>query len=103
MKKKGNAKRAGKIPRSILINYDNAIDFENDLVFKDTEKLASIYKNISPEKKIITYCQSGVRSAHTTFVLTELLNFKNVRNYDGSWLEWSSDTTLPIVKDSIII
>ena len=45
---------------------------------------------------VITYCQSGVRSAHTTFVLTQLLGFKNVRNYDGSWIEWSQHNALAL-------
>jgi len=46
-------------------------------------------KGISKDKKIIAYCQSGTRSSHTTTFLTEVLNYPNVKNYDGSWIEWS--------------
>ncbi|MEL6272933.1 MAG: rhodanese-like domain-containing protein, partial [Chloroflexota bacterium] len=49
-------------------------------------------------KEILTYCQTGVRSAHTWFVLTELLGYPNVRNYDGSWIEWANNTDLPITE-----
>lgn len=101
-KQKGNAARAGRIPNSTLINYDENVDYENAMKFKSLETLKEIFKDINPNKNVITYCQSGVRSALTTFVLTELLDYKNVKNYDGSWLEWSGDTTLPIVIDSII-
>ena len=60
--------------------------------------LKSIYNfnNAPKNQPIITYCQSGVRSAHTTFILTELLGFTNVKNYDGSWIEWSYHSDLPI-------
>jgi thiosulfate/3-mercaptopyruvate sulfurtransferase len=50
---------------------------------------------------IFVYCHSGVRSAHTTFVLTQLLAYKNVKNYDGSWTEWSNFDQAPIQQDSI--
>ena len=51
----------------------------------------------------MAYCQSGVRSAHTTFVLTELLGFTNVKNYDGSWIEWSYHDHLPIETGAPIV
>ncbi len=44
---------------------------------------------VTPDKKIIAYCQSGARSAHTLYVLKEILGFEYVWNYDGSWIEWS--------------
>ncbi len=56
---------------------------------------------VSKSHPIITYCHSGVRSAHTTFVLTELLGYKNVKNYDGSWVEWSYFEELPFERNSI--
>ncbi|MBL4663813.1 MAG: hypothetical protein JKY22_09750 [Flavobacteriaceae bacterium] len=62
-----------------------------------------MYKSLEVEKEqeIIVYCHSGVRSAHTTFVLTQLLGYKNVRNYDGSWTEWSRFKEYPVEKDSV--
>nr|HPJ53883.1 rhodanese-like domain-containing protein [Flavobacteriales bacterium] len=55
---------------------------------------------LSPEDTIITFCHSGVRSAHTAFVLREVLGFPHVRNYDGSWTEWSHFPELPAQVDT---
>jgi thiosulfate/3-mercaptopyruvate sulfurtransferase len=88
--KKG-AFASGAIPGAIHINWSDAVDLDGNHCFKSLHALQYNFtkKGISPDKQIITYCQSGVRSAHTTFVLTELLGYPNVRNYDGSWIEWS--------------
>ena len=96
---KKNAFRAGHIPQAIHLNYTHTIAYENKYCFKSNKDLAKLFKHISKHKKIIVYCQSGVRSAHTTFVLYKLLGFPNVANYDGSWIEWSYDQTLPIAKE----
>jgi len=95
--KKG-AFRAGKIPNSIWCNWSETVDYKNSTKFKSLDKLKEIYtsRGITPDKDIIAYCQSGVRSAHTTFVLTQLLGFTSVKNYDGSWIEWSYNKDLPI-------
>ena len=81
----------GCIPGAIHLNWTETVELAGDhrfLPLEDLrEKLAS--HGITSDKKIITYCQSGVRSAHFTFVLTELLRFPSVFNYDGSWIEWS--------------
>jgi len=58
---------------------------------------------IPKDAEIIAYCHSGVRSAHTTFVLTQLLGYKKVKNYDGSWTEWSHFNELSFEKDSITV
>lgn len=62
--------------------------------FKTESELKELFekKGITKDKKILVYCHSGTRSAHTTFVLTQLLGYKNVSNYDGSWIEWSEKT-----------
>ena len=97
--KKG-AYRKGRIPGSVWIEYKEAINVGEgeDKTFKTVEELRKIYesKGITPDKTIIPYCQSGVRSAHTTFVLTQLLGYENVKNYDGSWIEWSYHEDLPL-------
>jgi thiosulfate/3-mercaptopyruvate sulfurtransferase len=53
---------------------------------------------VTDDKKVIAYCRIGERSAHTWFVLTRLLGFSDVRNYDGSWTEWGSLVRAPIEK-----
>ena len=100
--KKGSYK-AGHIPNAIQIDWANAINYHGDKKFKSTEELKEIYKEVLAysDDTVITYCQSGTRSAHTTFVLTQLLGMKNVKNYDGSWIEWSYFNDLPFEKDSI--
>lgn len=95
--KKG-AYRKGRIPRSQFIDWCDGVNYNGDMKFKDLSDLKSIYSfnNAPKNQPIITYCQSGVRSAHTTFILTELLGYTNVRNYDGSWIEWSYHADLDI-------
>lgn len=94
---KKNAFRAGRIPSAIHINYTNSIAYHQAHQFKSSQELSLIFQAIPKDKSIIIYCQSGVRSAHTTFVLRQLLDFPNVANYDGSWIEWSHDKSLPIL------
>ena len=55
-------------------------------------------RGITPDKDIITYCRIGERSSHTWFVLTYLLGYPNVRNYDGSWTEWGNLVDAPIER-----
>lgn len=88
--KKG-AFAAGAIPGARHLNWSEAVDLHSDHTFKSLDDLNHNFlrKGISPDKQIIVYCQSGVRSAHTAFVLKELLGYPNVKNYDGSWIEWS--------------
>src|SRR5581483_10837431 len=56
-------------------------------------------KGITPNREVIAYCRIGERSAHTWFVLHELLGYPDVRNYDGSWTEWGSSIRVPIEKE----
>ncbi len=102
--KKGAAK-GGRIPTSIRIDWAEAIDYDGDKKIKSLEELRSIYgrMNASPSDSIIVYCHSGVRSAHTTFVLTQLLGYEHVKNYDGSWTEWSHFENLPFERDSVTV
>jgi len=77
----------GKIPGSLWIEWTNAVDSENTTL-KTLAELEEIYK-AAEGKKVIAFCQSGVRSAHTFLVLRDVLGMKDVYNYDGSWIEWS--------------
>jgi thiosulfate/3-mercaptopyruvate sulfurtransferase len=81
----------GAIPGALHLNWSEAVDLHSDHTFKSLTDLSHNFlrQGITPDKRIIVYCQSGVRSAHTAFVLTELLGYPDVRNYDGSWMEWS--------------
>jgi len=92
------AQRAGHIPGAKNIPW--AVAANADGTFKSTEELQNIYeaKDITPDKEVISYCRIGERSAHTWFVLTRLLGYPNVRNYDGSWTEWGSLVRAPIER-----
>ncbi|MFW6266930.1 MAG: sulfurtransferase [Halanaerobium sp.] len=92
------AARKGRIPTSIWLEWEDSLINDNDYVFKTADELQKMFdeKEIADDKEIITYCQSAVRSAHTLFTLTQLLGYDNVSNYDGSWVEWSNDESLPI-------
>lgn len=81
----------GRIPGAVHLNWSDAVDLKGDHRFKSLKDLKYNFTQagITPDKKIIAYCQSGVRSSHTTYVLTELLGYPEVKNYDGSWIEWS--------------
>lgn len=82
------ATRRGHIPGAVHINYTENFDAEG---VKDLDSLRALYtsKGITADKTILVYCQSGVRSAMTTKILSEMLGYPDVRNYDGSWIEWS--------------
>jgi thiosulfate/3-mercaptopyruvate sulfurtransferase len=85
---KSGAYGPGMIPNSLFIEWKNAN--AEDTTLKTKAELMDIYKEaVESGKKVIVYCQSGVRSAHTMVVLKEALGVKDVYNYDGSWIEWS--------------
>jgi len=92
------AQRGGHIPTAKSIPWATAAN--PDGTFRSAEELSQIYtgKDITPEKDVITYCRIGERSAHTWFVLTRLLGYARVRNYDGSWTEWGNLVKAPIEK-----
>ncbi|MBU6279868.1 MAG: sulfurtransferase, partial [Actinomycetales bacterium] len=70
-----------------------------DGTFKSDEELVTLYQSagLQPGGETIAYCRIGERSAHTWFVLHELLGWSKVRNYDGSWTEWGSLVGVPVV------
>ena len=96
-----SALRPGHIPSAASVPWARAA--APDATFKTREELEAIYKGEAGLKDgddVIAYCRIGERSSHTWFVLTHLLGFGNVRNYDGSWTEWGSAVRVPIVKGS---
>jgi 3-mercaptopyruvate sulfurtransferase SseA/sterol desaturase/sphingolipid hydroxylase (fatty acid hydroxylase superfamily) len=93
---KDGAFRAGHIPGAIHFDWVNCLNDEDKIKTPEELKPLFVDAGITPDKKIITYCHSGVRSAHTTFVLSKILNYPNVVNYDGSWVEWSFNEKNPI-------
>ncbi|MEM6326396.1 MAG: sulfurtransferase [Bacteroidota bacterium] len=93
------ALRGGHIPGARNVPWSRATN--EDGTFKDRETLEAIYlaeQGLAPEAETVAYCRIGERSSHTWFVLTHLLGFKNVRNYDGSWTEWGNLVGAPIEK-----
>ena len=93
-----HAQRGGHIPGAKNIPWAQAVN--EDGTFKSREQLEALYagKGVGAEKPTITYCRIGERSSHTWFVLTYLLGYPNVRNYDGSWTEWGNLVRTPIEK-----
>jgi thiosulfate/3-mercaptopyruvate sulfurtransferase len=93
------ALRGGHIPGAASIPWGTAVN--EDQTFKSAGELWSIYNeqnNLKPEEDIIAYCRIGERSSHTWFVLTYLLGYPSVRNYDGSWTEWGNLVRAPIER-----
>jgi thiosulfate/3-mercaptopyruvate sulfurtransferase len=94
------AQRAGHIPTAASIPWATAV--RDDGTFKSADELRQLYegKGVTPEKEVTAYCRIGERSAHTWFVLRELLGYATVKNYDGSWTEWGNLVDVPIEKGS---
>jgi thiosulfate/3-mercaptopyruvate sulfurtransferase len=92
------AQRAGHIPGAKSIPWAQAV--KEDGTFKSADELRDLYggKGVLSGEPIIAYCRIGERSAHTWFVLHELLGQPDVKNYDGSWTEWGNLVNVPIEK-----
>ncbi len=93
------ALRGGHIPGARNVPWSRAVN--PDGTFKTAEELRAIYleeQGLSVEDDVIAYCRIGERSSHTWFVLTRLLGFPRVRNYDGSWTEWGNLVGAPVER-----
>jgi thiosulfate/3-mercaptopyruvate sulfurtransferase len=91
--------RAGHIPGARNVPWRRAA--ADDGSFKSPEELREIYvegEGLDPGDELVAYCRIGERSSHTWFVLTHLLGFERVRNYDGSWVEWGNAVRVPIER-----
>jgi thiosulfate/3-mercaptopyruvate sulfurtransferase len=94
------AQRAGHIPGAASVPWAQAV--KEDGTFKDADDLRELYTSkrvLDGSNPVIAYCRIGERSAHTWFVLHELLGKDDVKNYDGSWTEWGNLVDVPIEKD----
>lgn len=94
------ALRGGHIPGAQNVPWARAAN-PDDGTFKSAEELRAIYeaeKGLKADDDIVAYCRIGERSSHTWFVLTYLLGYPKVRNYDGSWTEWGNLVNVPIEK-----
>jgi thiosulfate/3-mercaptopyruvate sulfurtransferase len=93
------AQRAGHIPTAKNVPWSKAAN--DDGTFRSDEELRTLYREagVGFERETIAYCRIGERSAHTWFVLHELLDQPHVKNYDGSWTEYGSLVAVPIEKE----
>ncbi len=93
------SQRAGHVPSAKNIPWSKAAN--DDGTFRSDDELSELYQGEGVDfgKDTIAYCRIGERSAHTWFVLHELLDQPNVKNYDGSWTEYGSLVGVPIEKD----
>ncbi len=94
------AQRGGHIPGAANVPWAQAVN--EDGTFKSADELRELYegKGVLNGTDIVAYCRIGERSAHTWFVLHELLGNDNVKNYDGSWTEWGNMVAVPVEKNA---
>ncbi len=95
------ALRGGHIPGAVNIPWSQAVN--EDGTFKSADGIRELFegRGVTRDRDVVTYCRIGERSSLTWFVLHELMGYKRVRNYDGSWTEWGNVVGLPVVNPSL--
>jgi thiosulfate/3-mercaptopyruvate sulfurtransferase len=96
------ALRGGHIPGARSVPWKKAAN--DDGTFRSADELRDLYlgeQHLDPSQEVIAYCRIGERSSHTWFVLSQLLGFDHVRNYDGSWTEWGNLVRAPIERPGL--
>lgn len=93
-----NGERAGHIPGAV--HLEHTLTLNDDGTFKPVDELQELFssRGVTPDKEVFPYCAVGGRSAYMWFVLNYLLGYPKVRNYDGSWNEWSRLADVPIAQ-----
>ena len=94
--------RGGHIPGAASVPWKRAANADG--TFKTPDELRGIYADevgLRTDDDIVVYCRIGERSSHTWFVLTQLLGYPTVRNYDGSWTEWGNAVRAPIERPGL--
>lgn len=92
------AERGGHIPGAVHLYYEEALNADG--TFKSADDLSAVYagRGVTADQRVTTYCAVGMRSAHTWFVLAELLGYPDVRSFDGSWNVWGRLPDTPIER-----
>jgi thiosulfate/3-mercaptopyruvate sulfurtransferase len=93
------ADRGGHIPGAVHFNWTNLQKEVNGVkILKSREEIVTLLQNqgLTADKEIVAHCQTGIRSSYATLVLLGL-GYERVKNYDGSWIEWANNPTLPII------
>ena len=94
-----DVKRPGRIPGAVNVDWVRNLTTEEPRQVKGGAELARLYRRagVTPDKEVVAYCRTGVRASHTYFAL-RLLGYPKVRVYDGSFVEWAADPSLPVVR-----